>query len=304
MRGNPPDLRQSGPHFGSIPAHAGEPPAPDSGARRPRVYPRACGGTVLGDRRDHADAGLSPRMRGNPVSVSGRHYKNGSIPAHAGEPTEHLRRGADSRVYPRACGGTSDAAHHMNEKQGLSPRMRGNRDQALPLTNSPGSIPAHAGEPAGCCPRTSRCRVYPRACGGTIRLDFGQHHGWGLSPRMRGNRKPGIRRDVESGSIPAHAGEPLVANLLILLVFKEQGDEGHPLTSLQEQNAVRNRQSLSAARRGFRFAGVLTRSHLARPLRLPHDRGTTTRTRRRPIHVGAHQRTDPARHKRPAQFPA
>ena len=43
--------------------------------------------------------------------------------------------------------------------------------------------------------------------------------GQGLSPRMRGN--------------------PLVANLLILLVFKEQGDEGHPLISLQEQNAVR-----------------------------------------------------------------
>ena len=61
----------------------------------------------------------------------------------------------------------------------------------------------------------------------------------GLSPRMRGNQNGLFRTTNATGSIPAHAGEPLVANLLILLVFKEQGDEGHPLISLQEQNAVR-----------------------------------------------------------------
>ena len=82
-----------------------------------------------------------------------------------------------------------------------------------------GSIPAYAGEPSSVILFAEFKRVYPRVCGGTIR--------------------PVFTESCKLGSIPAYAGEPLVANLLILLVFKEQGDEGHPLTSLQEQNAVR-----------------------------------------------------------------
>ena len=52
----------------------------------PRVYPRACGGTVLflGDADQHV--GLSPRMRGNLVARQIVTFHVGSIPAHAGEP--------------------------------------------------------------------------------------------------------------------------------------------------------------------------------------------------------------------------
>ena len=51
-------------------------------------------------------------------------------------------------------------------------------------------------------------RVYPRVCGGTVRLRRRPHCDWGLSPRVRGNRRP-VRVDVvREGSIPACAGEP------------------------------------------------------------------------------------------------
>ena len=116
---------------GSIPAHAGEPGSYGSSEAPPRVYPRACGGTLVSWLRSeqlacYVPEGLSPRMRGNPVrSGRGRQYHGsipahagdrgqvhggaaveGSIPAHAGEPLKHWTGYLAVGVYPRACGGT------------------------------------------------------------------------------------------------------------------------------------------------------------------------------------------------------
>ena len=69
---------------------------------------------------------------------------------------------------PRACGGTSDIFKMSGAEEGLSPRMRGNREDVLGSGIYEGSIPAHAGEPwVGHAGRNHR-RVYPRACGGTV----------------------------------------------------------------------------------------------------------------------------------------
>ena len=51
-------------------------------------------------------------------------------------------------------------------------------------------------------------RVYPRACGGTEQPCAVILPGWGLSPRVRGNRVDGQGSSKEEGSIPARAGEP------------------------------------------------------------------------------------------------
>ena len=50
--------------------------------------------------------------------------------------------------------------------------------------------------------------VYPRVCGGTPHYYYPLTLGWGLSPRVRGNRTWSSREAVASGSIPACAGEP------------------------------------------------------------------------------------------------
>ena len=72
--------------FGSIPAHAGEPPCSSPRAPQARVYPRPRGGTIAGDAADERDVGLSPPTRGNPSEKSYEMSALGSIPAHAGEP--------------------------------------------------------------------------------------------------------------------------------------------------------------------------------------------------------------------------
>ena len=188
MRGNRRRALQSASLPGSIPAHAGEPPTPDGSLPRDRVYPRACGGTLNAFNIRPIAKGLSPRMRGNREHRPVRLTAAGSIPAHAGEPTAGSSVSLIARVYPRACGGTTNAQGIAGSSPGLSPRMRGNLFHPSGRQATHGSIPAHAGEPP--MNRSAiPCRwVYPRACGGTVFVVF----------------DPGLL----TGSIPAHAGEP------------------------------------------------------------------------------------------------
>ena len=159
------------------------------------------------------DVGLSPRLRGNPNSTPLTGTSTGSIPAPAGEPSPECVAGYRWAVYPRACGGTTNAASTFSMSIGLSPRLRGN-----PLLFSccrivPGSIPAPAGEPFARTSPGDMPRVYPRACGGT---DDGRRFlGWivGLSPRLRGNQRCDRSKITTKRSIPAPAGEPTSASI-------------------------------------------------------------------------------------------
>ena len=132
-----------------------------------RVYPRVCGGTLETPPAAAGGAGLSPRVRGNPRSPKWTLGMAGSIPACAGEPTCRAGRRATDRVYPRVCGGT-DAANPLRvQYEGLSPRVRGNRDHVAEQLQQAGSIPACAGEPSAGGRRLRAAGVYPRVCGGT-----------------------------------------------------------------------------------------------------------------------------------------
>ena len=93
--------------------------------------------------------------------------------------------------------------------EGLSPRVRGNR-WALALTPPPSrSIPACAGEPRPAGSRGRACQVYPRVCGGTLKLILPPLCNGGLSPRVRGNQGLLTAHEYQRRSIPACAGEPL-----------------------------------------------------------------------------------------------
>ena len=94
--------------LGSIPAHAGEPTAggrPSLGLTG-RVYPRACGGTVMAVRCKAPTRGSIPAHAGEPSAGQMADAVQGSIPAHAGEPLPWATQDRGARVYPRACGGT------------------------------------------------------------------------------------------------------------------------------------------------------------------------------------------------------
>ena len=151
----------------SIPAPAGEPSTPDTGQRRQRVYPRACGGTEVLLRREQTGLGLSPRLRGNQAHGVQHAEGAGSIPAPAGEPGPAPAAPRLLAVYPRACGGTSNIPGLNNQAMGLSPRLRGNPAAVIAQDKHLRSIPAPAGEPCRRCPPPPGPWVYPRACGGT-----------------------------------------------------------------------------------------------------------------------------------------
>ena len=120
-----------------------------------------------------------------------------------------LDRPVLSRSIPRACGATVHCLGAIELSPGLSPRMRGNPDEASRMRDSDGSIPAHAGQPRVYRVAHRFAGVYPRACGATERAQDEQVSHKGLSPRMRGNREPRLQLSADYRSIPAHAGQPL-----------------------------------------------------------------------------------------------
>ena len=133
----------------SIPACAGEPASITSRSAAARVYPRVCGGTSGSTRNAISANGLSPRVRGNPVSTDRITPRLRSIPACAGEPTGGAIPATAAGVYPRVCGGTLDEYLGESAAGGLSPRVRGNR--AAPVSPSParrGLSPRVRGNPA------------------------------------------------------------------------------------------------------------------------------------------------------------
>ena len=152
--------------------------------------------------------GLSPRVRGNRHLGTRTLASIGSIPACAGEPHPPIRQRPLSPVYPRVCGGTGVQLRRKAIRDGLSPRVRGNRPLAGRPRENGGSIPACAGEPSTVhTPRLSRS-VYPRVCGGTKPNAPYTGVECGLSPRVRGNPITRPESRFRIGSIPACAGEP------------------------------------------------------------------------------------------------
>ena len=147
-----------------------------------------CGGTASPSGRARTARGLSPRVRGNHLRIAGAVDTTGSIPACAGEPENDNVYTTLRQVYPRVCGGTGLPAASRAMLEGLSPRVRGNRERALAMASSRRSIPACAGEPSTSPDSTPSVR--------------------GLSPRVRGNPARVHRQHHAGGSIPACAGEP------------------------------------------------------------------------------------------------
>ena len=197
----------------SIPAPAGEPANLSTAFAGPRVYPRACGGTLPRSPRTRGSAGLSPRLRGNRCQAFVPPAHVGSIPAPAGEPWKLARLRKHGAVYPRACGGTPLMRLMPFSKPGLSPRLRGNRDGRALGAVVYRSIPAPAGEPPAFRQSRRAGPVYPRACGGTSHSGGGKAILTGLSPRLRGNQHQNQGQQQYPRSIPAPAGEPDPDNL-------------------------------------------------------------------------------------------
>ena len=167
-----------------------------------------CGGTSPAIAARKSSAGLSPCVRGNPVTAAKLSGGSGSIPVCAGEPGNPAHQERPLQVYPRVCGGTIPSTCRRLPPAGLSPRVRGNPYQRGASAGAGGSIPACAGEPERAVDDASAVGVYPRVCGGTQHHENDAEGAEGLSPRVRGNLHPVQPGADVCGSIPACAGEP------------------------------------------------------------------------------------------------
>ena len=176
--------------------------------RRPPVYPRMYGETVLNTPYITGLAGLSPHVRGN---LNGRIQREGclwSIPACTGKPDTGRWRGRVVQVYPRMYGETYRPGNVCRLWTGLSPHVRGNRCWPPPARRCAGSIPACTGKPMDGIHMSTTVRVYPRMYGETGSRRPGQIRNWGLSPHVRGNQVRGRTTWRTRGSIPACTGKP------------------------------------------------------------------------------------------------
>ena len=106
------------------------------------------------------------------------------------------------------CGGTSLITARACRSGGLSPRVRGHPCRKCRPDRRPWTIPACAGAPQSEVAAAYRWQDYPRGCGGTCGKRMAERTITGLSPRVRGHRRPGRIDRAGAGTIPAGAGAP------------------------------------------------------------------------------------------------
>ncbi len=112
---------------GSIPAHAGEPGGAVAPMPTTRVDPRSRGGAGFIAFGGRSSLGRSPLTRGIRRDVDHLVEAEGSIPAHAGEPTIGMYTPRVARVDPRSRGGAFGSRSSNTAPGGRSPLTRGSR---------------------------------------------------------------------------------------------------------------------------------------------------------------------------------
>jgi len=207
VRGKHQSQYKDGGPEGSIPACTGETWCGREKPSRPRVYPRVYGGNTKAKTKTVGQKGLSPRVRGKQPKRADVQPVTGSIPACTGETTAQMLSPQPGKVYPRVYGGNGPAMTSRLDDQGLSPRVRGKLIDRAELAERLGSIPACTGETGRDAKVHSHAGVYPRVYGGNSVRTTMLHPSSGLSPRVRGKRKPPIAPARSSRSIPACTGE-------------------------------------------------------------------------------------------------
>ena len=207
-RGSPDQAQDALLRSGSIPAHAGQPLTLTQCWSKPWVHPRSRGAAPAPQRRQASHLGPSPLTRGSRRVDRRRDSREGSIPAHAGQPLACRRISPALRVHPRSRGAASSIGCTSALAMGPSPLTRGSPLPKMPETWPVGSIPAHAGQPIFAAPLEHRQWVHPRSRGAAPCRTLGGAKQPGPSPLTRGSPTQPRQGVPSKGSIPAHAGQP------------------------------------------------------------------------------------------------
>ena len=171
---------------GIIPADAGNTFDSLRGYKAKGDHPRGCGehwrvrtGTISG-------WGSSPRMRGTLEKTVQIAFRNGIIPADAGNTERCPSRLLCRTDHPRGCGEHCFVIKLDHPNIGSSPRMRGTPGHRPQIHSADRIIPADAGNTQSCISRTSPDTDHPRGCGEHVQVPVAVMPDAGSSPRMRG----------------------------------------------------------------------------------------------------------------------
>ena len=189
MRGTQSSTNASHLMFGIIPAYAGNTERYHVRRSAGRDHPRVCGEHRLLERGSVASRGSSPRMRGTHCSWRCCHFRQGIIPAYAGNTPFLIYSLIPYRDHPRVCGEHLSCSIALNDIKGSSPRMRGTRHQGRIVLHSGRIIPAYAGNTCDLALRLELQRDHPRVCGEHDAVPELSACDSGSSPRMRGTRR-------------------------------------------------------------------------------------------------------------------
>ena len=151
--------------IGIIPAYAGNTGNTHTSTQQDRDHPRVCGEHLYPSSSAVFIAGSSPRMRGTPISKVSVSRSGGIIPAYAGNTNSGSPSYAVCGDHPRVCGEHHRQGRVVELHEGSSPRMRGTHAGWGPITQSPGIIPAYAGNTCRIRSPPPHQRDHPRVCG-------------------------------------------------------------------------------------------------------------------------------------------
>ena len=198
---------------GIIPACAGNTKATTVETSLNGDHPRMRGEHQSGWYPNTETAGSSPHARGTLSPVPHPQVPTGIIPACAGNTFDDCMHIREKRDHPRMRGEHMSDTIVFTSIMGSSPHARGTRRWRLPIRPAPGIIPACAGNTWKTMPIPRSSRDHPRMRGehrlNRLRLSRLR----GSSPHARGTQVHGLLQVLQSGIIPACAGntEPRLA---------------------------------------------------------------------------------------------
>ena len=172
----------------------------------------------------------------------------GSIPAHAGQTIALASLNHIPMVDPRSRGADPCTCWSSKESGGRSPLTRGRLAVVGLRCPRGGSIPAHAGQTRRRRPAAGRLRVDPRSRGADNGTTSTTTIYNGRSPLTRGRRTEGPEVNLRAGSIPAHAGQTVIAACIAALTGVDPRSRGADPMCAPTSTPARGRSPLTRGR--------------------------------------------------------
>ena len=170
------------------------------------IIPACAGNTYIRRHLDRFGRGSSPLVRGTRAADGWSAGACRIIPACAGNTGQITLAYVEKSDHPRLCGEHKNILQRAKTGAGSSPLVRGTRAAGELDDGVRRIIPACAGNTSSTCSRLSSPADHPRLCGEHQQAVHRKFRNSGSSPLVRGTLKQILPDVIQTGIIPACAG--------------------------------------------------------------------------------------------------